>query len=159
MGLAGGCGRAVTPAPVAASSGGASLPTEAQRKLPTIKLYLGPKEMLTEMALTEAQQECGMMFRTNMGANEGMIFVFSRPGRASFWMKNCPLPLSAAYIDPEGTIVEIHPLKPYDTNSVVAGVNNIAYVLETPQGWFEQNGVGTGAVIVTEKGTLQQTFR
>jgi uncharacterized protein len=134
------------------------LPTSAQPRLPTIKLYLGAQEMTAEVAQTEQQQECGMMFRTNMGSNEGMIFLLPQPMRASFWMKNCPLPLSAAYIDPDGTIEEIHSLQPQDTNSVAAAAGNILYVLETPQGWFQRNGVTTGAVITTEKGSLAKTF-
>jgi uncharacterized membrane protein (UPF0127 family) len=134
------------------------LPTEAQPRLPTIKLYLGAQEMTAEIARTERQQETGMMFRTNMPENEGMIFLLPYPMRASFWMKNCTLALSAAYIDPEGTILEIHPLQPGDTNSVIAAADNIQYVLETPQGWFERHGVTIGAVITTEKGPLAKMF-
>ena len=155
--LAGGC--KPSDAPVAApASGQLALPTEAQPRLPTIKLYLGAEEMITEIARTEQQQECGMMFRTNMPENEGMIFLLPYPMRASFWMKNCPLPLSAAYIDANGTIVEIHALQPQDTNSVVAGAYNIQYVLETPQGWFARHNITTGAAITTEKGPLKQVF-
>lgn len=156
--LAGGCKPASSPAPVAPASGGLLLPTNAQPRLPTIKLYLGAQEMVTEIARTEWQQHCGMMFRTNMAENEGMIFLLPYPMQASFWMKNCTLPLSAAYIDAEGTILEIHKLEPGDTNPVVAATGNIVYVLETPQGWFQRNGVATGAVITTEKGSLAKTF-
>ena len=61
--------------------------------------------------------QTGMMFRTNLAENAGMLFVLPMPQQASFWMKNCPLPLSAAYIDPEGVILEIHDLQPHNTNS------------------------------------------
>jgi uncharacterized membrane protein (UPF0127 family) len=148
-GLAGGCKPAASD-PL--------LPTEVQPRLATIKIYLGPREITAEVARTEWQQRCGMMFRTNIGENEGMIFLLPQPMQASFWMKNCPQPLSAAYIDPQGTIEEIHPLQPQDTNPVVATSGNIQYVLETAQGWFERNGITTGAVITTEKGSLGQTF-
>ena len=157
VGLAGGCKPNGT-APVALTSGAPWLLTNAQPRLPTIKLYLGAQEMVTEVAETGRQQMCGMMFRTNMGENEGMIFLLGQPMQASFWMKNCPLPLSAAYIDPEGTILEIHALQPQDTNAVLATAHNIQYVLETPQGWFQKNGVTTGAVVRTEKGSLAETF-
>jgi uncharacterized membrane protein (UPF0127 family) len=153
--LAGGC--KPSDAPVVAP-GQSALPAEAQPRLPTIKLYLGPEEMVTEIARTERQQECGMMFRTNMAENEGMIFLLPYPMRASFWMKNCPLPLSAAYVDADGTIVEIHALQREDTNSVVAAADNIQYVLETRQGWFARHGITAGAVITTEKGPLKQVF-
>ena len=99
-----------------------------------------------------------MMFRTNMAESEGMIFVLPMPQRAGFWMMNTILPLSAAYIDPDGQILEIHDLQPHDTNSVNAATDNIQYVLETPQGWFKRHNIREGTVIASEKGTLRKTF-
>lgn len=146
-----------TPPPAAA--GFPAIPTAAQDKLPTIKLWIGSQEMVTEMAVTEREEQTGMMFRTNMGPNEGMIFVMPQPMQASFWMKNTILPLSAAYIAPNGTIEEIYDLQPHDETAVVATNNNILYVLETPQGWFKRNNIGVGTVISTERGPLQKVFR
>ncbi len=114
--------------------------------------------MLAELALTPDQLQTGMMFRTNMADNEGMLFPLPYTQRAAFWMKNCPLPLSAAYIDPEGIIQEIHDLQPFDTNSVVAASENIRFVLETPQGWFQKHHIATGVAVATERGPLLQTF-
>ena len=114
--------------------------------------------MVAELALTEEQLRTGMMFRTTMGENDGMLFPLPFTQRASFWMKNCPLPLSAAYIDPEGVIEEIHDLQPYNTNAVVAASDNIRFVLETPQGWFSKHHIGTGVAITTERGPLMKTF-
>jgi uncharacterized membrane protein (UPF0127 family) len=154
--VAGGCKPSAPPPPAARTV--PALPTQAQPRLATIKLYLGPKEMTAEMAVTEMQERTGMMFRTNMAENDGMIFVLPRAERANFWMMNCVLPLSAAYIDPDGMILEIHDLQPGNTNGVVAATDNILYVLETPQGWFSKNGVAAGAVIRTDKGSLRKTF-
>lgn len=151
-----GCNKPAAPGPIPAA--GPALPTRAQPKLQTIKLWLGSEEMITELALTTEQQMTGMMFRTSMGENEGMLFVFGGPHRASFWMANTKLPLSAAYIDPEGQILEIHALQPGDTNEVKASSDRIQYVLETPQGWFDRHNVRTGAVVRSERGTLPQTF-
>jgi uncharacterized protein len=145
------------PPPVAAASGPV-LPTSAQPKLRTIRLWLGSAELVTEMALTAEQVETGMMFRTNMDEMAGMIFVFMRPMQAAFWMKNCPLPLSCAYITPDGAIAEIHDLQAQDTNSVTANTADIQFVLEVNQGWFARHHVGTGTVVRTERGTLQETF-
>lgn len=114
--------------------------------------------MMTELALTPKQQLTGMMFRTNLAENAGMLFVFPAPHRASFWMKNCPLPLSAAYIDPEGVILELHDLQPHNTNSVVASSEQVQFVLETSQGWFRRHHVTTGMVVRTEHGSLMSTF-
>lgn len=157
--LLAGCGKngPVNTAPVTAVAE-PSYPTEAQPKLPTINLWIGAEEMETEMALNDIQTRTGMMFRTNVADNAGMIFVFPVPHRASFWMKNTSVPLSAAYIDPDGVILELHDLQPHDTNSVQASSDNVQYVLETSRGWFERKHISPGTVVRTEKGTLRQTF-
>ena len=135
-----------------------SLPTQAQPKLPAVKLYLGAETLDAEQALTWRQQQTGMMFRTNIQDTDAMIFVFPQPFQVAFWMKNCPESISAAYIDPNGVIREIHHLEKNDTNSVVAASANIQYVLEISDGWFGRHNVNVGAVIRTEKGSLQETF-
>jgi uncharacterized protein len=133
-------------------------PVRAQPRLQTMKLFLGTNEMLAELALTPEQIRTGMMFRTNMDENSGMIFVFAQPQQVSFWMKNCPLPLSAAYIDSEGVIREIHPLESFNTNSVTSASQEIRFVLETPSGWFDRHNVGAGVAVATERGPLLRTF-
>jgi uncharacterized protein len=135
-----------------------ALPTTAQPRLQTIRLWLGSEELVTELALTPEQLHTGMMFRTNMEENAGMLFVFGGPFQASFWMKNTELPLSAAYIDPEGTIVELHDLQPENTNPVTAGANNVQYVLEVNQGWFLRHHIGPGVLVRSEFGSLPETF-
>ena len=153
----GGCHKpaAVEPKPLTIED---ILPKAAQPKLPTIKLWLGAQEITAEMAITTEAERAGMMFRTNIAENEGMIFVLPLPQRASFWMKNCVIPLSCAYIDSDGVILETHDMQPHNTNSIVAGSENIRFVLETKQGWFERNNVTTGMVVRTERGTLAETF-
>ena len=133
-------------------------PTKAQPKLPTIKMYVGTVEMEVEQALTEIQIQAGMMFREKMGPNDGMIFVHRDVSGRGYWMKNCFVALSIAYIDPVGRIVEIHDMEPHNTNSVYSASNNIKYALETPQGWFKRNGIGPGVMITTGKGTLPETY-
>ena len=133
-------------------------PTQAQPALQTIKLWLGAEEMTAEMALTDRQRQTGMMFRTNLAENAGMLFVFPVPHRASFWMANTLVPLSAAYLSPEGVILEIHALEPRRTNAVVAASDRVQFALETNQGWFERHNLGVGAIIRTERGTLRDTF-
>ncbi|HZI32790.1 MAG TPA: DUF192 domain-containing protein [Candidatus Binatia bacterium] len=134
------------------------LPTHAQPKLPTIKLYLGPEVLDAEMARTIEQIRTGMMFRTNIQETDSMIFVLPYPQQADFWMKNCPESISAAYITPEGVISEIHHLEHDDTNGVFSATDNIQFVLETKDGWFQRHHIGTGTVVRTERGTLAETF-
>ena len=140
-------------APVAISE-----PTEALPPLPTIKIWLGAAELRAELATHWRQQQTGMMFRTNLAENAGMLFVFSQPHQAAFYMKNTTVPLSAAYVDPDGVILEIHDLHPLNTNSVYAASDRVQYVLETNQGWFKRNQVSVGTIIRTEQGSLQETF-
>jgi uncharacterized membrane protein (UPF0127 family) len=155
--LAAGCGNEAAPAPPPAV-GAPQLPTGAQPKLRTLKLWLGPEEMTAEVAVTAEQITAGMMFRTNLAENAGMLFVFGRPAQPSFWMKNCPLPLSAAYMDPAGTILELHDFEPFNTNPVPAMSSNVQYVLEAGRGWFEQHHIRSGMLVRTEYGSFPQTF-
>ena len=148
------------PAPVAATPPAPEEwhPTEAQPKLPTLKIYLGAETLDTELALTAKEEMTGMMFRTNIQDTDSMLFVFPFPQRAAFWMKNCPESISAAYISPDGMIQEIHHLEKEDTNAVLSATENIGYVLETSEGWFARHNVSTGMVVRTERGSLAETF-
>ena len=123
-----------------------------------MKLYLGAAELDAELALTPREEETGMMFRTNIQETDAMLFVLPTPQRTSFWMKNCPESISAAYISPDGVIQEIHHLEKNDTNGVISATDNIRFVLETSDGWFTRHNIGTGTLIRTEKGSLPQTF-
>ena len=136
------------------------VPTHAQPKLPTMKLYLGAETLDAELALTPQQEATGMMFRTNVTDESAMLFVLGEPIRPpnGFWMTNCPVSLSAAYIGPDGVIEEIHHLEKNDSTPVVASHNNIVYVLEMNDGWFARHNIGTGTVIRSEKGSLAETF-
>lgn len=162
-----GCGRtqsapasgdAAAAATNAQSAFEAMLPKQAQPKLPTIKLWVGAEELVTEIARTSVQQMTGMMWRTNMAENEAMIFVHPQPRQAGYWMKNCFVPLSIAYLDTAGVILEIHDMQPHDTNSVVSTAMNVRFALETRQGWFQRHNISAGAVVRTERGSLAETF-
>lgn len=128
----------------------------AQSKLETIKLFLEGNEVEAEIARSRQEIATGMMFRQTMGQNEGMLFVYGKPRRVGFYMKNTVIPLSVAYMDPEGKILEIHDLQPLNTTSIRAKTSQIQFVLEMPQGWFESNQVEPGAVVVSEKGSLKK---
>lgn len=110
------------------------------------------------MAVTPMEEKTGMMFRTNIQDSDAMIFDLHTPTRTSFWMKNCPESISAAYITPRGVIAEIHHFVANDTNPVLSAEPNIEYVLETSDGWFARHHVTTGMTITTENGTLDQAF-
>lgn len=152
------CGKPSPPPAPATLSMDDVLPKHAQPKLPTMKIYLGAETLAAELALTEQQEMTGMMFRTNIQDSDAMIFVLPQPQRANFWMKNCPQSISAAYITGDGVIQEIHHLEKNDTNGVIAARDDIRFVLETQDGWFDRHSIATGSVMRTEKGTLAETF-
>lgn len=147
-----------TPSPASAEEEFLKSLTNAQPKLPTMKLYLGAEMLDAELALTLRQIQTGMMFRTNIQDTDAMLFNLRVPQPANFWMKNCPESISAAYITADGVIQEIHHLEKNDTNGVVAARNDIIFVLETSDGWFDRHHVGVGTVIQSEKGPLAQVF-
>jgi uncharacterized membrane protein (UPF0127 family) len=130
----------------------------AQSKLPTIKLWLGDQELISEVATRQVEIATGMMFRTNMAENEGMLFVFPNATDRSFYMRNCVVPLSGAYMSPSGEILQIINMKPHDETGIPSASSNIQFVLEVPQGWFERHHISTGAVLRTERGPLLDTF-
>ena len=137
-----------------------SLPTRAQPKLQTMKIYLGAETLDAELALTPSEQQTGMMFRTIVTDDSAMLFVLPQALQApnGFWMTNCPVSLSAAYIGPDGLIEEIHHLEKNDNAPVVATNDNILFVLEVNDGWFARHNINPGTVIRTERGTLADTF-
>lgn len=148
-------------APKAGGAAASADPTESgqpQPKLPTIKLWLGAHEIVTEIARTPIEHQVGMMWRTNMAEMEGMIFIFDDPGRRSFWMRNTLVPLDIAYLASDGTLLDVHAAQPRDETPVPSDTDRVQYVLETRQGWFQRNNVKPGMQIRTEKGSLQETF-
>ena len=153
-----GCEKSVTTAAPPATNQIGSVPTKVQPKLPTIKVWLGSQELVTEIARTDLQIRTGMMFRQGIAENEAMIFLFDRPDYRAFWMKNVSVPLSCAYIDPDGVILEIHNMTPQETKPIDSATDRIQFVIETKQGWFDRNKVSTGTVVRTEIGSLAETF-
>ena len=133
-------------------------PTKAQPKLATIKLFVGTVELEAEQCRTERQIQTGMMFRKTMTDEDAMLFVHDDATARSYWMKNVSVPLSIGYIDSTGRLLEIHDMEPFRTNGVFSSSQNIQYALEVPQGWFGRKGVRPGAMVMTEKGTLPQTY-
>ncbi len=96
-----------------------------------------------ELAQTDQQKERGLMERTELGENRGMFFVFEEEQTLSFWMKNTLIPLSIAYIDESGTIVDIQDMQPLD-ETPHPSAEPAKYALEVNQGFFDENGISVG---------------
>ncbi|WP_409450551.1 DUF192 domain-containing protein [Aquabacterium sp. J223] len=97
-----------------------------------------------EVAQTEAQRQVGLMHRREMGANDGMLFIFEAPATHCFWMRNTLLPLSIAFVADDGRIVNIADMKPQTTDSHCA-TEPVRMALEMNQGWFAKRGLVAGS--------------
>jgi uncharacterized membrane protein (UPF0127 family) len=84
------------------------------------------------------------MYRKDMPQHEGMLFVFQNPTKQCFWMKNTLLPLTAAFVADDGTIVNLEDMKPQTTESHCS-TKPVRFVLEMNQGWFTKKGLKAGA--------------
>lgn len=114
-------------------------------------LRIGETNLRVQLALNPSEQRRGLMFRDKLGANDGMLFLFPKPDRRGFWMKNTKLPLDIGYFDTEGQLVEVHPLFPYDETPVPSSSDHILIAIETNRGWFKANRVRPGARINLEQ--------
>ena len=125
-----------------------------QMNLPRIKITAGMYLIDTQVAATPEQRSTGLMFRRQMPAAEGMLFIFEQPGQQCFWMKNTLLPLTAAFVADDGTIVNLADMKPQSTDSHCSE-KPVRYVLEMNQGWFAQKGIKPGTKLRGQPFTTQ----
>lgn len=114
-----------------------------QTNLP--RTILTAQEHTIDVQLAQSPQEWskGLMWRANMPENEGMLFVFDKPSRQCFWMKNTYLPLSAAFVDDQGMIVNIADMQPLSTREHCSD-KPVRFVLEVHQGWFKKRNIEAG---------------
>ena len=114
-----------------------------QPRLDTIDLTAGMHIIKAEVAQTGTQQMIGMMFRKEMGANEGMLFVNPDASPRCFWMRNTLIPLSIAFIDDDGAIVNIADMQP-QSDASHCSAKPVRFALEVRQGWFAKRGIKAG---------------
>lgn len=96
-----------------------------------------------QLATTPDERSTGLMYRREMPQNEGMLFIFEQPSTQCFWMKNTLLPLTAAFVANDGTIVNLVDMKPQTTDSHCSA-KPVRFVLEMNQGWFAKKGIKAG---------------
>lgn len=114
-----------------------------QMDLPRAKLSAGMHLIDAQVAATQDQRSVGLMFRREMPQSEGMLFAFEQASVQCFWMKNTLLPLTAAFVANDGTIVNLADMKPQTTDSHCSK-EPVRYVLEMNQGWFGKRGIKAG---------------
>jgi len=123
--------------------GATACPKTAKSGLPMIPMLIEDHKVWAELAANDAQRARGLMYRRSMKPNRGMLFVYPRKERLSFWMKNTFLPLTIAFLDDDGTIVHLEDMAPQTT----AGHRTpkaVKYALEMNRGWFAERGIEVG---------------
>jgi uncharacterized membrane protein (UPF0127 family) len=121
----------------------AAVAQDAPQQLPATKLTAGIHNIQAQVAQTPEQRATGLMFRPAMPTNDGMLFAFEDAGVQCFWMKNTLLPLSAAFVADDGTVVNIEDMKPQTLDSHCSK-KPVRFVLEMNQGWFAKRGIKAG---------------
>ena len=116
----------------------------AAQALPEVALEINGHKLTAEVAATEPARTTGLMHRRMLPENRGMLFVFAAAAPQSFWMKNTYVPLSIAFLDESGTIINIEDMKPLTTDPH-SSTRPARYALEMNQGWFAKRGIKPGA--------------
>jgi hypothetical protein len=114
--------------------------------LPVARLAIGSHALTAEVAATEEHRRIGLMYRFSIPPDQGMLFVHDAPRPLSFWMRNTSIPLSIAFIDANGTIINVEDMAPHDERLTWSAAPAL-YALEMRKGWFAQRGIGPGAQV------------
>ncbi len=131
-----------------AASLGIQAQDSPQMNLDRVTLASGMFRIDAQVAATPEQRQIGLMFRKEMPQYEGMIFIFEQPSKQCFWMKNTLIPLSAAFLSDDGTIVNIEDMKPLSLDGHCSA-QPVRYVLEMNKGWFDKKGIKAGSKLVS----------
>ena len=111
--------------------------------LPTASIHVGNQRMTVEVAATPASRSRGLMFRSELAEDQGMLFVFPEEKVLEFWMRNTDIPLSIAFADASGRIVRIADMEPR-SEALVSSGEPARYALEVNRGWYAKHAVGSG---------------
>ena len=117
--------------------------TLADTALRTAQIRIGTHPLKVEIVETDIQREKGLMFRQKLGRDDGMLFIFEEPAYHAMWMKNTLIPLSVAFLDRDGVILNVEDMEP-QTLDAHAAAGPATFAIETNKGWFAQNRVKPG---------------
>jgi len=118
----------------------------APADLPTRELTIGGHTLTVEVAATPDARATGLMNRFSLKPDHGMLFVFEMPQPMAFWMKNTYIPLSVAFVDRNGRILNIEDMRPQD-EATHWSKGFALYAIEMKQGWFASKGIGAGDIV------------
>ena len=119
------------------------LAAPARAELPVVELAAGMHRIRAELADTFTTRMQGLMHRTALAPNAGMLFVFERSDIHCMWMKNTLIPLSVAFLDEGGAILNIADMQPHSEQSHCSA-KPARYALEMNRGWFAERGIRPG---------------
>jgi uncharacterized membrane protein (UPF0127 family) len=114
---------------------------------PTRTLTIRDHKLEVEVASTPQTRALGLMNRFSLRTDHGMLFVFETPQPLAFYMKNTYVPLSIAFVDARGRILNIEDMRPLD-ESTHWSKGQALYAIEMRQGWFASKGIGPGDAVV-----------
>jgi len=117
-----------------------------QAQLPLLELFAGMHRIEAEVAATSESRQTGMMQRTIMAPQRGMLFVFPEVAAHCMWMRNTLLPLSVAFLDEKGRIINVEDMQPKTDQNHCAS-KPARYALEMNLGWFRSRGLSAGSAI------------
>ena len=123
-----------------------ALAAHAEGEMPLTELSVGMYRIEAEAAINQEDRMRGLMQRKSMPQNHGMLFAFTESQRHCMWMKNTLLPLSVAFMDEQGRILNIEDMQPQTENNHCAA-GPARFALEMNLGWFKQKGIGPGTTI------------
>lgn len=132
---------------VAQSAPKAFVETEAKTVAAYFPLTVGGKAARVQIAVTMPEMQRGLMGRAFIGADEGMVFIYDKPQRMNFWMRNTPTPLDIGFFKQDGTLGEVYPLYAFDETPVSSEGEDYTLALEMNQGWYAKNEVKPGAKV------------
>ncbi len=121
-------------------------PPPPQSDLPRSTLQLGKAKLSVQIASEDRERAIGLMSRTSLPADEGMLFVFPVADKQCFWMRNTLIPLSAAFVADDGRIINLADMQPL-SDEAHCSAQPVRFVLEANQGWFAQHGIKAGSRI------------
>lgn len=122
----------------------APLPLASKTVSDSFAIKVGEQTVQMQLAIFSAEMEHGLMERSYLGSDQGMLFVYREPTQMSFWMRNTQLPLDIGFFSREGELKEIYTMLPYDEKTTGSRSNALQFALEMNQGWFRTHGLKPG---------------
>ena len=132
----------------------ATTASTSQSILPTVEVTLKEHTVKAEVAKSMIETQRGLMWRNELGTDQGMLFVFEKDEPRSFWMKNTLIPLDIAFINKDKKILNIHQMAPNNSTRHYRSAGPARYALEVNQGWFKEHGIGAGDVVEFDLSTM-----